>query len=249
VIVGTNSQTGTALQIGNNGNPTIVGNGANSSDLGTQFITTAPEADTADSSLPWYPGLRTQMQGLPSAVATALTSGSGTQLYQGSMEIKTGQNASVTLYGVNKANLPSSLATLGNYDNSLFWQDRKNSYDEYNHSPSPQCASGTCTSDDGTVVSNTGQTFPNVATAAQQTENRVTPNSPSMTIAANGNLNLNGHFYQPRGAWFVAAGGSGTAAGLNITVTTGAIRTSGAGQVTLLPSAAPYTTYTVALIQ
>src|SRR5262249_1919337 len=137
VAVGVNSSNDVALALGTNGGPRIVGD----SSAGTQFITTAPSisgtSDPLDPSLPWYPGLRTQMQAFSPVDQATLTS----TLRQGEISIKSGNSGYVSLTGINKTNLPTGTVSdlLANHNNSLVWQDRKNSFNEYNHAPSAAC--------------------------------------------------------------------------------------------------------------
>jgi hypothetical protein len=122
---------------------------------------------------------------------------------------------------------------------------------------SPQACSQ-CNGDDGTVVNcfdcGTAQT------AAELTENHVTPTSPGVYLNdGNPNLNIRGVWYQPRGAWLQLEAGTAGVTGSNkanpqvpLQIITGAlICDKGCGNVGVLLAGPtnPLIRYKVALIQ
>lgn len=240
VMVGTNVQVENGSNVaasftfgGSNGQPTVTGDSA----VGTQFITTAPSYDaqgaiTIDDNPSYtYPGLMSQMVAIPGI-------GNMPRLYQGYIDLKTGNAASVTLYGLNRNSLTDpNIQYLGDYNGNLFWQDRRNSTVVYNPDTadilSYPCANGTCTNVNA---------LPDVLH-----DNGVTFTSPQLNYAASAPMSLNGNIYQPRGAWLQFGPGNP-----NITsalqVITGMIRQEGGGQVELLPTARPLISYKPALI-
>lgn len=216
VMVGTSTVGGDALSLAG-GNMTVTGDQG----AGTQFITTNLG----------YPGLSTQSSALPAA----LTNGS-IRLYQGSIDIKTGNNASVQLDGLDKGNgnLPSSLAP---YNGSLFWQDRRNS--TLISDALGNITSAPCNQAQGGSLCNT---VPNSLDA-----NGVTSLSPQFIYNASTQLALSGALYQARGAWFNMQASVDISSGLQII--TGMITSNGSGAVNLLPNPLPIIQYRVALIK
>ena len=228
---------------------TITGDSA----TGTMFIFT-------DGS---YPGLQAtstspgQLSGIPNQSSMPL-------LYQGSINIA---NSDITLTGLvnsnNGSNLPPGMDA---YSGVAWWQDRRNSTVEYNKDyakdypniSSPACID--CKKDDGTVV-NCGDcgSPPSLQTAAELTENHVTPTSPGVVLQDGGaNLNIRGVWYQPRGAWLQMEAGTAGVSGTKtnpqvpLQIITGAlICDTGCGNtgVILAGPTNPLIRYKVSLIQ
>jgi len=183
--------------------------------VGTQFIAT-------DNG---YPGLSSQLANIPAQ----LQPNGSVPLTQGHIELKAGNNTSVTLSGINQDNVPTNL---GDYNGSLFWQDRRDStirFDAQGNLIDRPCLNG-CS------------TIPATLTA-----NGVTESSPGFVYNASVNMNLQGTLYQPRGGWFSFQGSADISSGLQII--TGMVHMSGSGQVALLPDPRPIIKYIVALIK
>ena len=182
------------------GNGTVTGD----SSLGTMFITT-------DGN---YPGLSTQMAALPN-------SGSMPPLYQGFVDLK---NTNTTLYGISKTASPS----LADYQNYLFWQDRRNSTDRYDASKQ--------------------QVVPATTPDASQ---HVTATSPQLIMEpGNATMTMRGVSYQPEGAWIELIAGTAAVATSHLQVITGAIHaTNGNASMTLLAPDAPTIIFVTSLIQ
>lgn len=208
VMIGTATPNNASLLL-SGGNQTITGD----TTAGTQFIAT----DLG------YPGLSNQFHTIPAA----LTNGA-IPLYQGHIELKAGNSTNVQLRGIDKASAPASL---GAYNGSLFWQDRRNStlrLDDLGNLIDRPCANG-CATVPGSLAAR-----------------GVTSTSPGFVYDAAVQMNLEGMLYQPRGAWFSFQGNADISSGLQII--TGMVHMTGGGQVSLLPSAVPIITYVVALI-
>ena len=201
VLAGTTSQTGAALNINMNG--TISGN----SNLGTMFLVTDGSYSSQGTSL-----------SLPAALtASGFTASS---FYQGFTDIK---NAGGGLTGV------TSTSPLFDYQNFLFWNDRRNS---------------------------NMQIDPDTAAFVSRTRpSTTTDTSPQFVIEPGGmGLNLTGVMYQPRGAWtYLNSGGSSANGNAHLMMVTGALTcgTTGCGNtsVTLLGPTAPIVRYITSLIQ
>jgi Flp pilus assembly protein TadG len=208
VMVGSSSEAGASMLLAG-GNQTITGD----TGAGTQFIAT----DLG------YPGLSDQFGTIPAA----LTNGS-IPLYQGHFELKAGNSTNVQLRGIDKTSAPSSL---GDYNGSLFWQDRRNStlrLDDLGNLIDRPCENGCAT------------------IPAALTAQGVTSTSPGFVYDAAIQMDLEGTLYQPRGGWFSFQGNADIASGLQII--TGMVHMTGGGQVSLLPSPVPIVNYSVALI-
>jgi len=189
-----------------------------------------------------YPGLTSQRAALPN-------SGSMPTLWQGTIGFK---NADITMGGLVDSGVSGSLPpSMNTYEGIVWWQDRRNSTVEYNQTSSAACG-GLCNADDGTVVQAP-------ATAGEKLENHVRNNSPGVLLDdGNVNLNLNGVYYQPRGAWLdLQPGTAGLTGGkkggqLPLQVITGALITEkGAGDtgVLLAGPTNPIITYRAVLVQ
>ena len=143
----------------------------------------------------YYGQLSTQITAIPSY-------GNMPVLYQGTIGFK---DASLTLSGVvSSAAGGSAGSTFDQYTGIVWWQDRRNSDVGYNEPSTSTGCNSSCTGDDGSVIScamgcaNGNSTTPNFLA----TSNHVTSTSPGVYIdPGNGNIGLNGVFYQPRGAW------------------------------------------------
>jgi len=220
---GNNEQAGASFLL-SGGNKTVTGD----VNAGTQFIAT----DTG------YPGLSSQFTNIPAQ----LQPGGSIPLTQGHFDLKAGTGgngtASVQLSGINSDNAPSNL---GDYNGSLFWQDRRNStliYDSLGNVLSG-AAGHPCNAAQG---GGSCATVPNSLRA-----NGVTDNSPGFVYDASVQMNLSGTLYQPRGGWFSYQGSANMSSGLQII--TGMVHMSGSGQVALLPNPRPIIAYRVALIK
>lgn len=167
-------------------------------------------------------------QGTALTTPPALTS-AGITLYQGFTEFK---NAKGTLTGVTSAGTAAAPALSGD-ENFLFWQDRNNSNDTLNPN-------------DGSFIS---------FTHPSASPNRRTDTSPQFVLDDGGlGLNMQGVFYQPRGAWtYLKPGGAAAAGAVTLMMVTGALTCGGAGcgsaTVTLLGPSAPITVFITALVQ
>jgi hypothetical protein len=150
---------------------------------------------------------------------------SSTTFYQGNVSMK---NTDVTLTGIDFNIAPTSLI---DYNNILFWQDRRNSTDTYN---------------------SLGFVTTKSINGAPPSANHVTPTSPDFTLN-HGNVitQLTGVIHQPRGAWLDLSSGTGAVSNSQLQIYTGAIFCDPCGNAsaTLLPAAEPVTTYKTSLIQ
>jgi hypothetical protein len=174
-------------------------------------------------------------------------------LYQGNINVK---NSTITMEGlVNSAvggsTLPSSMNV---YSGVVWWQDRRNSMVEYNENPAfaPHCSN--CTKDDGTVVGcadqTAGQCTASQTTGEIVTDNHVTATSPGVQLdPGHGSINVNGVYYQPRGAWIQIIHGTGFGTGKLQTITGSLETTSGNDKFLLQGPTNPLITYKTALIQ
>ena len=162
--------------------------------------------------------------------------GGGIDLYQGYIELKAGNSASVQLDGIDNSSfdLPTNL---GAYNGSLFWQDRRNS----------TLLTDALGNLDGTQPCNVtmgGSACTSVPSSLSA--NGVTSSSPGFVYDAAVPMALSGSLYQARGAWFSFQGTADISSGL--TIYTGMVHMTGNGQVSLLPNATPTIKYRVALI-
>ena len=152
----------------------------------------------------------------------------GIPLYQGYTDLK---NAAGNLTGVTSAGT-SAAPGLSGYENYLFWQDRNNSNDALN------LTDGSCAT----------PCPPNTAASHTNT-------SPQFVLEDGGlGLNLQGVFYQPRGAWaYLKSGGAKASGNVTLMMVTGALTCGitgcGNASVTLLGPAAPITVFITTLIQ
>jgi Flp pilus assembly protein TadG len=180
VMAGTRSSASGATVFSGSG--TVQAADTSATSTGTMFIFT-------DGN---YPGMN-----LPSSFATQ-----NALMNQGTVDFK---NASITMSGLqNSVNTGSNLPRAMNaYSGIAWWQDRRNSSVGYNEA-SGAAGCPDCTADDGSVVYcnvgcplSTSTKLANLVAA-----NHVTATSPGMTLdPGNGNINISGVFYQPRGAW------------------------------------------------
>jgi hypothetical protein len=168
-------------------------------------------------------------------------------LYQGNLDLK---NAIIDMTGlvnsaVGSSNLPSGMDT---YSGIVWWQDRRNSFVEYNKA-GPTAACSGCTKDDGTVAYCYDCTL-GKQTAGMMTENHVTATSPGITIEpGNTTLTLKGVYYQPRGAFITITHGTGSGQ-QPLQVITGAINeTSGDDRLLLMGPTNPLIRYRASLIK
>ena len=181
-------------------NTTFVGSGVGNSatDPGVMMILTDAK----------YPGLSTQMSGIPNWNCTAATCGGTASkidpaqtdpttgenwLMQGSIQTK---NVNWTMDGYDKNNTSQTLTNLEPYTGVLVWQDRMNS----------------------TVIldslGNVVKCYVGCASAPTQADyqaHNVTATSPGLSMSdGTGTLVLKGAIYQPRGAWYeLFPGGTG----------------------------------------
>jgi hypothetical protein len=222
VAVGVNTADGMALGVpAGNAVKTITGD----TSIGTQFITTDPD----------YPGLTTQMQGLPAQLSPG---GSISELLrQGHIEFKGGSSTSIQLSGLNKGTLPSGVG-LNDYAGDLIWQDRRNSTLILN--------------DDGTIntsAANGGRPcYPSGCNGVPSAlgDRGVTETSPGMIWDSSAQMTLVGTIYQPRGAWLDCQGGGNFTSAVSII--TGMVHQQGSCSLTLLPNSTLLINYIVALI-
>jgi len=247
VMAGTNLNTDGATVFNATGS-TIQGD----STMGTMFIFT-------DGS---YPGLQAtdtsagQVTNLPNY--TSLPT-----MYQGSITFK---GADITLTGLVNSTNGSGLPTgMDQFAGVAWWQDRRNSTVEYNKDYvkdyRSEAATRACTACDGNkgVVINCADCSAGPQTAAEVTENHVTPSSPGVVLKdGNAKLNIKGVWYQPRGAWLQLEAGTAGIAGTNaapqvpLQVITGALLCdNGCGSTGLLLAGPtnPLIRYKVSLIQ
>lgn len=198
-----------------------------------------------------YPGLTTQVTGIPNYNCTALTCGGvGSKIDPNQTDASTGENYLVqgsisvkntnwTLDGYNKNNTADTLDNLEPYSGVLLWQDRRNSVDIYNTNGSvAKCYNASCAS---------------TPTAADYQANNVTASSPGLQMSDGlGTLVMKGAIVQPRGAWYnLFAGGSGVG-NSPLQILTGQLTCStgcGTTSVTLLGPTNPIITYLPVLIQ
>jgi len=253
VFAGVNSTTGNSVNGATGGpdnviaakNTDFVGAGVNSlaTDKGIMMILTDGK----------YPGLSTQLAGIPNSVCTAATCGVGNiskidpaqtdpttgenWLVQGSVQVK---NVDMTLDGYNKNNAP--LGTMDAYNGVLLWQDRRNSTVIYDSAGSVvKCYLGCA----------------NTPTAADYQANNVTASSPGLSMSDGlGRLILNGAIYQPRGAWYAISPGTAGVDNSPLQIVNGQLicgSTGGPGcgntAVTLLGPTVDIITYLPVLIQ
>jgi hypothetical protein len=203
VMAGTNSTSGSVFTTTGG---TITGdNGA-----GTMFIFT-------DGN---YQGLSTQIAALPNSSFMP-------QLYQGFVDLK---NTTSALYGISQ-NVASTTA-LTDFENYLFWQDRRNSTDRYDPTATP----------------------PNVipATTPDSSQN-VTATSPTIILdPGNQTMTLRGVSYQPEGAWITLQSGTANVATSHLQIITGALvnpKGGGSSAITLLGPDDPTIIFVTTLIQ
>ena len=179
---------------------------------GTMFIFT----DGGTTSL--YPGLATQAAALPNV-------GSMPQLNQGVVDLK---NSTYNLYGISKTASPS----LADFENYLFWSDRRNSTDKYD-------------------PANTPVTTP--ASYPPNASQHVTATSPTLILEpGNGSMTLRGVSYQPEGAWITLKSGTSAIANSHLQVITGALMNPNGGgstAITLLGPDNPTIIFVTTLIQ
>jgi hypothetical protein len=161
-----------------------------------------------------YAGLSTQMAGLPNPMPA---------LNQGFVELK---NSTYNLYGISKTASPS----LPDYENYLFWQDRRNTNDLYD--PITQKVTPATTPD-----------------ASQH----VTPGSPAFVMdPGNGSMTLRGVSYQSEGAWIKLRSGTANVAKSHLQIITGALYNpngGGSSAITLLGPDNPTIIFVTTLIQ
>jgi hypothetical protein len=148
-----------------------------------------------------------------------------------------GVNTSVSLQGLNTANLPSGIATkLHDYNNFVAWQDRGNSTVQYTA--------------DGHIITDFCGTPGNVTVGPGSIDNpcaNIANVNPGMSFATPGTGGVKGVLYQPRGSWLNL---KNLQAGATLQIIAGAIYLlPGAGNLTLTSPATPFTVNTVALIE
>jgi hypothetical protein len=237
VMAGQSNANGSVFILGdpnNSGssNPTITGA---STGGGTMFLFTDANYNLNNTSNPSGPSLADLRSGTVLANATMTTTYGtgtiGTVLKQGSIDLKTGNSASVTLYGVDKNGAPA----LSDYNGFLFWQDRRNSIVNYDLLT-------------GKYLDGTAALSSDAEMDARNVRHDVPHPSPVLNYGASVPQSLNGFIYQPRGA-YINYGPGATNINSALRIITGAIWTQGGGQVVLLPTAVPITTYKPALIQ
>jgi hypothetical protein len=190
-------------------------------------------------------------------------------LYQGSINIK---NSNITMDGLVNSSVGGSAlpTTMNDYTGIVWWQDRRNSMVEYNQctssanctnptiSPNYTCSYSSdptaCGKENGTVVGcadqSTGQCGSSQTFGEIATDNHVTSTSPGVVIdPGRGSLNVNGVYYQPRGAWAQLVHGTGLGTG-NLQVLTGSLDLSSGNDKYLLQGPTnPLITYRAVLIQ
>lgn len=163
-----------------------------------------------------YPGLSTQEAGLPNPLP---------QLTQGLVDLK---NSTYNLYGISQSASPS----LTNYENYLFWSDRRNSTDKFD-------------------PNNTPATTP--ASYPPNPSQNVTATSPTIILdPGNASMTLRGVSYQPEGAWLTLQSGTSAIANSHLQIITGAlINPNGGGNtaITLLGPDKPTIIFVTTLIQ
>jgi hypothetical protein len=186
-----------------------------------------------------YPGLSSQRLTLPNSQSMPT-------LNQGNLYFK---NTDIDLTGlvnsaVGSSGLPSSM---NKYSGILWWQDRRNSFVEYNKPPTAACPG--CTTDNGTVAYCYDCPLGR-QTSAMMAENHVTATSPGVTIdPGNAKLSLNGVYYQPRGAFLTMVHGTGSG-NQPLQVITGALNeTSGDDRLLLSGPTNPLIRYRASLIR
>jgi hypothetical protein len=231
-------------------NVTFTGAGSSSSatDAGSMMILTDGK----------YPGLSTQLAGIPNSVCTVATCGAGNiskidpaqinaasgenWLVQGSISTK---GTNWTLDGYDKNNTSTSITDLEPYSGVLVWQDRRNSTDIIDPAT-------------GNVLDCYVHCGTNTPTATQYEANNVTAGSPGLSMSdGSGTLVLKGAIYQPRGAWYQLYPGGTGVGNSPLQILTGMLNcgsgTGGAGcgttAVTLLGPSNPIITYLPVLIQ
>jgi Flp pilus assembly protein TadG len=205
------------------------GSTTGNSTTGTMFIFTDGD----------YPGLTSQRLTLPNAASMPT-------LYQGGLYFK---NADIDMTGlvnsaVGSSNLPPSM---NKYSGIVWWQDRRNSFVEYNKAPSAACTG--CTIDDGSVAYCYNCAL-GKQTAAMMAENHVTDTSPGVTVdPGNGILTLRGVYYQPRGAFLTLVHGTGSGQQPLMVVTGALNETSGDDRMLLAGPTNPLIRYRASLIR
>jgi Flp pilus assembly protein TadG len=229
----------------NNGGSVLYANGTMQGvgtglSMGTMFIFTDA----------YYPGLNG-----PSGQINAIPNlGLMPPLDQGTLTFK---NAEFDLNGLVSSFTGSGLPqALDVYTGIAWWQDRRNSTIEYNkdyttdysYIASPACAS--CTGDDGTVV-NCYNCSSGKQTAAELAENHVVDNTLTGVVLQPGNvtLNINGVWYQPRGAFIEILHGTGSLGGTLQVITGAVIEDTGDTALLLQGPTNPIVTYKTTLIQ
>lgn len=231
-------------------NITFTGAGSSSSatDAGSMMILTDGK----------YPGLSTQLAGIPNSVCTIATCGAGniSKIDPAQIDVATGENwlvqgsvstkgANWTMDGYNKNNTSSPLTNLEPYSGVLVWQDRRNSVDILDPAT-------------GNVIACYVHCGSNTPTAAQYKANNVTAGSPGLSMSdGSGTMVMKGAIYQPRGAWYQLYPGGTGVGNSPLQILTGMLNcgsgTGGAGcgttAVTLLGPSNPIITYLPVLIQ
>lgn len=220
---------------------TFVGSGTtnSASDAGTMLILTDNK----------YPGLSTQIAGIPNYSCTAALCGLQSKIDPNAIDPSTGENYLVqgsiqtklvnwTLDGYDKNNTTQQITQLDEYSGVLLWQDRRNSTDIYDSNGNVVKCYVTCAT---------------APTAADYEANNVTWQSPGLSMSdGNGTLVMKGAIVQPRGAWYNIFSGTAGVGNSPLQILTGMLLcTNGCGNdsVTLLGPSNPIISYLPVLIQ
>lgn len=210
-----NGRAGVLMDISVGGSEASLVSNSDANSAGNIFIFTAPDVN--------YPGL----------VSPTMKKGSlWNSLKQGRVELKTGQSGDVLidLDGLNsKGN--GFPADLENYDGTVFWQDRKNSFTSYTDDGKYNCS---------------GPDYVSGCTKSVGTD-KTTVDSPELAISAGALTGLHGVIYQPRGAWATLSGTADITSALQII--TGAFKIEAGTTVRLVPVTTTMPRALVALVE
>ncbi len=178
-----------------------------------------------------YSGLQ-----LPSAIVSA---GLGDTLLQGKVSIQAGTTGNVltNLHGLNPDASQIGETEMRDYNAFLFWQDRRNSYVDYNESTG-HIACGdyadSCAKTDAMKI-------------ADGMSTNTSWDSPLLQVQASANVHLYGVMYQPRGAWTELAGGNGYSGPMQLI--TGGLLVKGSSRIRLQRLDHTFTERIAALIE